>query len=147
MHESDLKKIIEIDTKILLHFLKENKIFRQFLKKIHNNISDKPKNIEEWINDNLNLIDVYNQSTTARCDYVASFRKSFKDDVPNNVFYIATNPNLLQCTKLFSDWGYAPITLSLDPDLEWSKWKDVTHRFIKLKILLYQINAFNIKNE
>ena len=128
--------IIKIDTKWLIHFLKENHIFKQYYKKLYN-ISDKENN-------SFSLKDVMNKNLYYTDEYIGFFKKN------NDMLFV--NNNLLSSNILFSSWSFAPYVLAKQDENvneishnESARWLNITNEYVNFKNKMKKINKDLIK--
>ena len=131
-----IEDVIDIDTKWLIHFLKENHIFKQYYKKLYN-VLDKE-------NKPFSLIDVMNKNLYYTDEYIGVFKKN--DDM------LFDNNNLLTSNILFSSWNFAPYALSKQDEhgtdisyTESARWLKITYEYVNFKNKMKKINKDLIK--
>lgn len=128
--------IIKIETKQLIHFLKENHNLRNFFKKM--------------FNDKNNLAP---KSYYAYCKYIL-FQKNYylnrfvyKEEIEFKDFIIY-NDTLFMDANLFSIWSYRPFMFSnvIHSDIsveEGEKWAKIKTDYLNLKKLLNNIRVYD----
>lgn len=128
--------IIKIDTKWLIHFLKENHFFKQYYKKLYNILDKEDKQFS--------LNDVINKNIYFADEYIGFFKKN--DDM------LFDNNNLLSSNILFSSWYFAPYVLSTQYENtneikhnESEQWLKITHEYVQYKHILKYINKSILK--
>lgn len=127
----DIDEIIEIDTKWLLHFLKEKHLTEHYFKKLYNitDMSKKPKTLEQLIEKNKKL------ST----NYLLGFRDK------SDKYILFYNGNLLKSNVLFAAWYYHPFIFNpdfnrfVDNFEEAYAWRDISNNYLDLKYILSHI--------
>lgn len=144
------EKIIEKDTKLLYHFLKENHIDKCFFKKYKNRLQNDEQDvnfnnmtIKRWINYNVSKISSYLSETPRQESFCYMFKKQHTS-VPFSYLLknFVLNPNLIQKVDFFASWSMPPNVLVDNESSEYDKWCDIVMNFIKLKTLLYFTNTF-----
>ena len=144
------KDIIEKDTKLLYHFLKENHIEKKFFKKYKNiKRTDEQKEdfslmtIKRWININKNKGDLYFESSTRQNSIIYDVSRKYNIPIDDYIFKdFVCNPNLVQKVDFFASWSIGPIVLADSDSSEYDKWDNLVRNFINLKIILYFMNSF-----
>lgn len=128
--------IIKLDTKWLIHFLKENHVFKQYYKKLYN-VLDKE-------NKPFSLIDVMNKNLYYSNEYIGVCKKN--DDM------LFDNNNLLTSNILFSSWNFAPYALSKQDEhvndisyTESARWLKISYEYVNFKHKMKNINKDLIK--
>lgn len=144
------KDIIEKDTKLLYHFLKENHIEKKFFEKYKNvkRTDEKEEDfslmtIKRWININKNKSDLYFEHTSRQNSIIYDVSQKYKIPIDDYIFKdFVCNPNLVQKVDFFSSWSLFPIVLADSNSSEYDKWDNLVRNFINLKIMLYFMNTF-----
>lgn len=144
------KDIIEKDTKLLYHFLKEKHIEKKFFEKYKNvkRTDEKEEDfslmtIKRWININKNKGDLYFEHTSRQNSIIYDVSQKYKIPIDDYIFKdFVCNPNLVQKVDFFSSWSLFPIVLADSNSSEYDKWDNLVRNFINLKIMLYFMNTF-----
>ena len=125
-----IEDVIDIDTKWLIHFLKENHIFKQYFEKLFKQSEHiiKHPNYNNWLN------------------YIKSNKEFYKfssleeEDIKLDEMLVK-NYQLFNSIFLFANWLGQPLVLKYNASLEAYDWNRFSDKFLNLKRLLNDINA------
>lgn len=125
-----IEDVIEIDTKWLVHFLKEKHLFKQYFEKWFKQyelVINYP-NYNDW------LKHIKSNKTFYK------FSSAREEDIILEKMLI-TNYQLFNSTILFANWLSQPLVLKNNASLEAYDWNVISEDYLNLKRLLNNINA------
>lgn len=112
MDEPMIYQIIQSDCIILLRFLKEKHIFKEYKTKFLNGSSYEEMNsLNNWV------------------DFIFQNHEEYFP-YGNDV---ETNEALIASVTLFSEWKKTPLVFNNDRELESQKWNDLLNEFLEFK--------------
>lgn len=130
--------IIKIDTKWLIHFLKENHIKKEYFNKMLP--LKKFPSYNDWIKFIFNNKVLY----TRYIKYIVENIDEAKLNDNNIKRILSENPFLISSPGLFAVWQELPFTLIttdnvFDLSLEYKAWKNIRDKFINTKFIITKI--------
>ena len=125
---NSLEDVIKKDTKWLLHFLKENHCFNQYVTKM-NAQKEQPicYTYENWVNF------IKQNDLTYVYDLIRFSNNNMWVELLKN------DKQLLNSITLFSDWRFKPFTLSNSEQKEWKSWLKIKDDYILFKEFIFTI--------